>query len=134
MTTLTRLGLLALALSSLTLVGCGGSAWQVRRGTWSGELALHGSVIDAHYRAEDIAMEHCGGRARFVYGAEAERIAVADDSAVPARGVEVDHGGERVRYVCVERAPLAFRDAPAGDAERDGSSPALADASAPNTL
>ena len=99
----------ALALLSFGLVGCGGAAWQVRRGAWSGELALHGSITEAQYSAEDAMIAHCGGRARLVYGAEAEHVAIADALTVPPREVTVDHGGRRLHYVCVSRAPMAFR-------------------------
>lgn len=101
------LALLAFLASSL--VGCGGAAWQVRRGAWSGEIALHGSLTDAHYAAEDTILAHCGGRARIVQGAEAERVAIADAASVPPREVSVDHGGRRMHYVCVGRAPSAFQ-------------------------
>lgn len=110
MTTNTKaLGFALFTLLASSLVGCGGAAWQVRRGAWSGEIALHGSLTDAHYAAEDTMLAHCGGRARIVYGAEAERVAIADTSSVPPHEVAVDHGGRRMHYVCVSRAPSAFQ-------------------------
>lgn len=115
-----RIALLAsLFALSATLVGCGGGATVMRRGAWSGELALHGSITDAQYAAEDEVIAHCQGRARFVYGAEAERVALADGEAAP-REITSAREERTVRYVCVSRAPEAFRtrthdDAPASD-------------------
>jgi hypothetical protein len=89
-------------------IGCGSSVHSMRRGDWSGELALRGPIVDAEYAAQDAMLEHCGGRARVVVGAEAERAALADRVA-PAREVWLDRTGRHVHYVCVSRAPSAFR-------------------------
>jgi hypothetical protein len=89
--------------------GCSGAAWTMRRGAWSGELALHGPIVDAQYAAHDQMIAHCGGRVRLVEGAEAERVALADASTRPPREVTVDTTGRRVHYVCVSRAPMEFR-------------------------
>jgi hypothetical protein len=97
---------LLLAASAL---GCGGSAWQMRRGGWSGELALRGPMVDAEYAAQQSILAHCGGRARIVHGAEAERAALADAASVAPHEVSIDRTGRRVHYVCVSRAPAAFR-------------------------
>ncbi len=122
----TTIHILVLGLLGSLSMGCGGAAWQVRRGDWSGELALHGPITDAHHAAEDTMLAHCRGRARIVSGAEAERVAMADSSAVPSREITVDHGGRRLHYICVSRAPVAFRGRPSTTIEvsaRDNGTP-----------
>lgn len=84
----------------LSTVGCGGSAVVVRRGRWSGELALQGPVTEAFADAEVEMAEHCGGRARIVRDDEAGRIEALDAAPRAASSP----GAERVRYVCVTRA------------------------------
>jgi hypothetical protein len=108
MTKTTTMMLAGIAIA-MVASGCNGAAWQMRRGAWSGELALHGPMVDAEYAAQDAMAAHCGGRARIVEGAEAERVALADSASVPAHEVTVDRSGRRVHYVCVSRAPVAFR-------------------------
>jgi hypothetical protein len=100
----------ALSIAGMAM-GCTGAAWSMRRGDWSGELALHGPMLDAQNAAHDAMTAHCGGRARIVEGAEAERVAAADDTTRPPREVDVDTTGRRVHYVCISRAPLEFRSA-----------------------
>jgi hypothetical protein len=94
---------------ALSTIGCGSAAWQLRRGQWSGELALRGSLVEAEYAAQDTILAHCGGRARIVVGAEAERAALADATSLPAHAVSLDRTGRRVHYICITRAPAAFR-------------------------
>jgi hypothetical protein len=105
---------LGLSLCGATTIGCaggtsalrqGGHVTVVRRGAYSGELALSGSVIGAHYAAELAVLDHCQGRARFVEGAEAQALAVdtlGDDAK--SGGIAPD-GSEPLHYVCVSRAP-----------------------------
>jgi hypothetical protein len=97
--------------SVLSVSGCASSgqlARHVRRGAWSGELVLHGPVVDAHLAAQDQMLAHCGGRFRIVEGAQAERVALADTSA-GAHEVRVDRSHRSIHYVCVSRAPTQFR-------------------------
>ena len=118
MTTM-NVGLLALVLIAATSTGCGAASLAatradvtrapiavVRQGTYSGELALTGSVIASHYAAEDAMIAHCGGRVRFVAQAEASRLAVADPSE-PGKADDasaaLSPAIERVYYVCVTR-------------------------------
>jgi hypothetical protein len=113
--------LASLFVLSAALVGCGGGATVMRRGAWSGELALHGSITDAQYAAEDEVMAHCQGRARFVYGAEAERVAIADGETSPS-AVRATPDDRMVRYVCVSRAPEAYRTGGHHEAPADAAS------------
>lgn len=121
MVKLDRVGMMLLGTLALGAVstGCSGAAWSMRRGAWSGELALHGPIVDAQHAAEDAMLTHCGGRARVVVGAEAERVMFADGATSPPREVTVDPTGRHVHYVCVSRAPVEFRgrhDAPSATA------------------
>ena len=117
--TTTKLGLLGLLLITATSTGCGAASLAatradvmhspiavVRQGTYSGELALTGSVIASHYAAEDAMIAHCGGRVRFVAQADASRLAVADPSE-PGKANDaaaaLSPAIERVYYVCVTR-------------------------------
>jgi len=122
MTTMTRMGMLGLALMALTATGCGAAASVragrgartsiavVRQGGYSGEIALTGEVIASHYAAEDAMIAHCAGRVRFVDAEDAQRLAVAD----PSEPGKADDGAaslpssvERVFYVCVTRERIA---------------------------
>ena len=97
--------------SVMSMSGCASSgqlAHHVRRGAWSGELALHGPVVDAHLAAQDQMLAHCGGRFRIVEGAQAERVALADTSS-GVHQVRVDRSRRSIHYVCVSRAPTEFR-------------------------
>ena len=111
-TTKVILGAVAMLLAN-TLVGCGAGALQVRRGAWSGELALHGDVTTAEYAAQRAMLDHCGGRSRILSRREAEQVALVDGGSV-ARELAPD-GGHRVHYLCVSRAPATFRAAPGDD-------------------
>ena len=101
-------GALMLVLASTT-VGCGvlGTAHHVRRGAWSGELAVRGDVTGREYAAQRAMLDHCGGRSRVLSSEEAVRAALADgrdESQVLSTPVP----GYRVHYVCTSRAPAAF--------------------------
>lgn len=92
MRTFARLGVVVLTLLGS---GCAGTATVVRRGEWSGELALSGSPAEAWYAAEDRMLEHCGGRSRVLATGEAARLREEDASEV--RSAE----GELMVYTCV---------------------------------
>jgi hypothetical protein len=105
--TKTAMVVLSICLSGVTTVGCGaGAVSVVRRGSYSGELALRGAVVDSHYAAEEAILDHCQGRARIVSGTEGAELAVRDadrDRAKPRADVAPEV--ERVHYVCVSLAP-----------------------------
>lgn len=101
----TTMVVLSLCLLGMTTVGCGaGAASIVRRGAYSGELALSGTVIDSHYAAEAAMLEHCDGRARIVDATEGGELSVSDASDGAAKADDASISGERVHYVCVTRA------------------------------
>ena len=116
-TTKMALGGLVAMLASVAM-GCGAGAVHLRRGSWSGELALHGDLTSSEYAAQRAMLDHCGGRSRVLSPEEAERVALADGGA--AHEVTRDASGRRVHYVCTSRAPIGFRSEP--DAETTTSS------------
>ncbi len=74
----------------------------VRRGDYSGEIALFGGA-SAHYAAEDAMLAHCAGRVRFVEADESAALAVRDPGETGKPRDVVDPRVERVFYVCVTR-------------------------------
>ncbi len=113
----TMMVVLGLSLCGVTTVGCGsGAASVVRRGAYSGELALTGTIVESHYAAEVAMLDHCHGRARIVDRTQGAELAVrdaaggaakADDAGLDGAGLDgagLD-GAERLQYVCVSRAP-----------------------------
>ena len=104
--TKTMMVVLGISLCGVTTVGCGaGSASFVRRGAYSGELALTGPVVGSHYAAEQAMLDHCQGRVRIVDGTAGAELAVSDASVDQAKTDAAPSDGERVHYVCVSRAP-----------------------------
>lgn len=89
-----RVTLLVLVLSTVASAGCAGTATTLRRGAWSGELALSGNVVEARYAAEDRMLEHCRGRARILGSDEALRVRREDASEL------VSAPGEVLAYSC----------------------------------
>lgn len=89
-------------------IGCAGSAQIVRRGSYSGELALTGGTHASMDAAQLAILEHCGGRARFVTDGEARALAATDPGvAKPSELRTIE--GERLHYVCVTLATSASR-------------------------
>lgn len=91
---------LALGLMS---VGCGSASF-VRRGAYSGELALRGAAIPARHSAESAMLEHCQGRVEIVDATTGAQLAVRDAAAASKPDNALTEG-ERVHYLCVTRMP-----------------------------
>jgi len=106
MTTKTAVAMMMAATAMIT-IGCGGAAHVVRRGSFSGELSLHGGTVASMDAARLAMLEHCAGRARIVSGEEAARLAAIDPGAVAKADGEGAIGGESLHYVCVTRAEAA---------------------------
>jgi hypothetical protein len=115
----TTMMVLSLCVAGMTTVGCGGAGLSlahhgtggvsiVRRGAFSGELVLTGSVIDSHYEAETMMLEHCEGRVQIVDAAVGAELSVSD-AAIGAAKSDGAISGERVHYLCVTRAAAARR-------------------------
>jgi hypothetical protein len=92
------------AAAAMLSIGCGGAAHVVRRGAYSGELALSGGTVGSMDAAQLAMLEHCGGRARIVSGGEAARLSAIDPGAVAKADGAGTPDGERLQYVCVTLA------------------------------
>jgi hypothetical protein len=95
------------AVAAMSAIGCAGSAHVVRRGSFSGELALTGGRHARMDAAQMAMLEHCGGRARVVSGDEALSIAATDPGIAKTAGEIVQVDGERLHYVCITLASSA---------------------------
>ena len=92
------------AAAAMLSVGCGGMAHVVRRGSFSGELALSGGAVASMDVAQMAMLEHCHGRVRIVNGDEAAMLSATDPGAVAKADGSATPSGERVHYVCVTLA------------------------------
>jgi hypothetical protein len=92
------------AAAAMLSIGCGGAAHIVRRGSYSGELALTGGTVASMDAAQMAMLEHCGGRVRIVTGDEARTLAAIDPGASAKADGESAPSGERLDYVCVTLA------------------------------
>ncbi len=97
------LGMMMLVIAAVGVIGCGGSAHVVRRGSYSGELALTGPTHARMDAAQLAMLDHCAGRVRFVTGDEASAMAAIDPGVAKADASAVTIEGERLHYVCVTR-------------------------------
>jgi hypothetical protein len=99
--------LVMVAVAAMGAMGCGGSAHVVRRGGYSGELALSGGLHARMDAAQMAMLEHCGGRARIVSGDEALALSATDPGIAKTAGEIATVEGERLHYVCVTMASAA---------------------------
>lgn len=99
--------LVVVTLATTFAIGCGGSAHVVRRGSYSGELALTGGVYERMDAAQMAMLEHCGGRARIVSADEALALAATDPGIGKTAGEVESVDGERLHYVCTARVSSA---------------------------
>lgn len=99
--------LVMVAVAAMGSIGCGGAAHVVRRGAYSGELALTGGLVARTDAAQMAMLEHCGGRARVVSGEEALALASTDPGIAKTAGDLVQVDGEHLHYVCVTLASAA---------------------------
>jgi hypothetical protein len=99
--------LVTMVAMAMGAMGCAGSAHVVRRGAYSGELALTGGSHASMDAAQMAMLEHCGGRVRIVSEDEARTFAAVDPSIAKSEGASVAIEGERLHYVCVSLASAA---------------------------
>ncbi len=101
------LGLMMLTIVTMGSIGCAGSAHVVRRGSYSGELALTGGAHARMEAAQSAMLDHCEGRVRMVGTEEARTMAAVDPGIAKADASTTPVEGERLYYVCVTRAASA---------------------------
>ena len=98
------LGLMMLTIVTMGSIGCAGSAHVVRRGSYSGELALTGGVHARMEAAQSAMLDHCEGRVRMLDTEQARTMAAVDPGIAKADASPTPIEGERLYYVCVTRA------------------------------
>lgn len=84
--------------------GCGAHVSVVRQGAFSGEIAVNGPLVEAHYAAETAMLEHCQGRVQIVDASYGAALAVRDQQD-PSKPSDAEATGEHIHYVCTSRVP-----------------------------